>query len=504
MLPGSVMAEQAPAGDGTQSTGQIYAGSIPAGDGTVAVKAESGKLYQVPVMSPLGVIQALAGTDLIESYSLGDELMAKRGILTLDGINSNKNSGDTGWTVSINEIRLQDMVLPDSQGLNRYTLHVGDKVIFSYGNPTKPLSEAVAFISITIGASNNSGATVPDTNTTVLEPIPAPVPTEKLVEIQINQSTDRDPNEPVFEGMPSKSEEKSDVKPVGEVQQTTETGRDPNLPIPEELLDEYEETTPEETSGEVIQQKTKTTRDPNLPVPEELLEELEATPDETPVETVKLNQDTARDPNLPIPEEMLDELEATPDENPTKTEKLDTGTARDPNLPVPEEMLSEYEQSTQNQTEINPPVTVEPTPEETQVRKSDGQERFFNGTVSLPSGTANITASSGSDYDISMSTPVGLLQSLVDDGKLSTIEIDDTGMRKGGILTIESINGYSRSDMEVWFVQVNDLTLNDWYKPETDGLNLKRLTTGDVVGYYYGNPASPISGAKASIVVTLE
>ena len=139
----------------------IFDGSIPSGDGIVSIKAVSGKLYQIPVMSPLGVIQALAGTDIIDTYQVGDELIVKMGLLTLDGINGYSNSGDDSWFVFVNEKKLQDYLLPKEEALNTFKLKTGDVILFAYGNPTRPAGEASRILRVSIGSKSETPITTP-------------------------------------------------------------------------------------------------------------------------------------------------------------------------------------------------------------------------------------------------------------------------------------------------------------------------------------------------------
>jgi hypothetical protein len=130
----------------------IFSGQIPYGDGNVSIRSDSGVLYPVPAMSPLGIIQALAGTGMIAEYHIGDELLDKRGIFTLDGINSFSVSDQDAWYVLVNGIQLREYLLPKREGLNTCLLKDGDDVLFAYGDPTLPSSSAKAFIWVQVGS----------------------------------------------------------------------------------------------------------------------------------------------------------------------------------------------------------------------------------------------------------------------------------------------------------------------------------------------------------------
>ena len=81
--------------------------------------------------------------------------------------------------------------------------------------------------------------------------------------------------------------------------------------------------------------------------------------------------------------------------------------------------------------------------------------------------------------------------------------ISDKGMNKGGILTISSIGDYYYGD-EAWFVQVNNVGLKDYLNPDSDGLNIRMLQSGDSVTFYYGTMDQLPATAKAAIYVTIE
>lgn len=87
----------------------IFSGQIPYGDGNVSIRSDSGILYQVPAMTPVGIIQALAGTDMIDEYHIGDELLDKRGIFTLDGINTFLVSEEYAWFVIVNGVQSESI-----------------------------------------------------------------------------------------------------------------------------------------------------------------------------------------------------------------------------------------------------------------------------------------------------------------------------------------------------------------------------------------------------------
>ncbi len=408
-----------------EKTGEIFSGSIPSGDGIVSIKAASGKLYQIPAMSPLGVVQALAGTDSIDSYQIGDELIVKKGILILDGINNLTYSGDNCWFVQVNNRQLQDYYLPTKDALNTYPLSNGDVILYAYGNPTRPLSEAVATMTVTIGSQNNQGVPVTPVATIPVTPVSSPVLTSVPTPV---------------------------VTPPALPSPTP-------IPIPTETQPVI---TPEPT------QQSGPEKDPNQPVFEG--KDLQSSQQSS-------TSDTEKDPNQPVFEDEDDDVEE---------ETLTT---------EPEEEKEPEDQDEEEREDV--------TPERTSTSGSSGQDVLYDNSLSVPSGTINITADSGMDYDIPSNTPLGLLQLLYNNGNINSLSVSDKGMNKGGILTIMGINEYQFGD-NGWFAQINDNTLKDWASPGSDGLNIRTFGSGDRVTFYYGTMDQYPSSAKAVIYVDID
>ncbi len=489
LLPIALAEEAIPAVPTTTGQLEIYSGSIPSGDGIVSIKAISGKLYQIPAMTPLGVIQALAGTESIENYKIGDELIAKKGILTLDAINSFTNSGEKSWFVLVNDKQLEDYLLPSQEGLNVFPLKNGDTVLFAYGNPTKPASEAAPIVKVVIGAQAAAAPVITPIQTTdpvptqVSTPVPTPMqtvvaptvtpPLEQTVEApilpttevtsdvvenesQTSSSKEKDPNQPVFEG----------DAPVKEttVTETSNNEKDPNQPVYEGDAPVKETTVTETSSKE---------KDPNQPIYD----------GDAPVEENSGNETSTngKDPNQPVYE---DGRTVVPEETVTEEPTVES-------TPAPEATPDEETEADANISSKSSSST-----------RPSGQEVIFDGSMSLPSGDINITADSGMDYEVGANTPLGLLQTLVTDGKVGSMSVSDRGMRKGNILTIESIGDYQWGD-EAWFAQINGATLQD-YQNSADGLNTKTFGSGDTITFYYGKLDQSPSSAKAAIYVTID
>jgi hypothetical protein len=327
--------------------GLLYNGTVDT-KGSLSVLSYSGTSYTVPGNTPIGILQILQEAGTINKLSIGDELMEKKGILLLDGIGNLSFGDEAGWYVKVNGERLEDVVLAETMGLNRYLLNEGDVVLFILGDPKGMVSESKAYLTVTVGE--------------IHEVLAEPVST--------NQGNET-------------------VKPE--------------------------------------QDTLNVTTNEDLP---------------------KLNEKTV--------EEI--EKESSPDESDTKS--LNTSSTGD-------------------------------------------QDILYSGSFSLPSGIVNITTTGG-DYEIDGDTPLGLLKKLMDDDKISDISVSDKSMRKGGILFLEGINDYHFSGDKTWFVLVNNILLKDYLYPDTDGLNVYALKTGDEVGFYFGEPARPAEDAEAKLIITIE
>lgn len=327
--------------------GLLYNGTVDT-KGSLSVLSYSGTSYTVPGNTPIGILQILQEAGTINKLSIGDELMEKKGILLLDGIGNLSFGDEAGWYVKVNGERLEDVVLSETMGLNRYLLNEGDVVLFILGDPKGMVSESKAYLTVTVGE--------------IHEVLAEPVST--------NQGNET-------------------VKPE--------------------------------------QDTLNVTTNEDLP---------------------KLNEKTV--------EEI--EKESSPDESDTKSSNTSS---------------------------------------------TGDQEILYGGSFSLPSGIVNITTTGG-DYEIDGDTPLGLLKKLMDDDKISDISVSDKSMRKGGILFLEGINDYHFSGDKTWFVLVNNILLKDYLYPDTDGLNVYTLKTGDEVGFYFGEPARPAEDAEAKLIITIE
>jgi len=91
---------------------------------------------------------------MISRYRVGEELYNKRGIFTLDGVNSYEVTGQDAWFVLVNGVQLREYLLPSHEGLNTYLLKDGDDVLFAYGDPTMPAIAAKALIWVQVGSKN--------------------------------------------------------------------------------------------------------------------------------------------------------------------------------------------------------------------------------------------------------------------------------------------------------------------------------------------------------------
>ncbi len=168
-------------------------------------------------------------------------------------------------------------------------------------------------------------------------------------------------------------------------------------------------------------------------------------------------------------------------------------------ISTPESSATPLEQMTEETDQVSADTPEKPVQE----KKSDGgQELLYSGSLPLTSGTITIETTGG-EYDINAATPLGILHTLLKDGKISSLSVSDKAMKKGNILILEGINDYHFSGDKTWFVLVNDVLLKDYLNDE-EGLNVYTIKTGDKIGYYFGEPSQPADAAQVRLDVTIE
>ena len=168
-------------------------------------------------------------------------------------------------------------------------------------------------------------------------------------------------------------------------------------------------------------------------------------------------------------------------------------------ISTPESSATPLERMTEETDQVSADTPEKPVQE----KKSDGgQELLYSGSLPLTSGTITIETTGG-EYDINAATPLGILHTLLKDGKISSLSVSDKAMKKGNILILEGINDYHFSGDKTWFVLVNDVLLKDYLNDE-EGLNVYTIKTGDKIGYYFGEPSQPADAAQVRLDVTIE
>lgn len=410
----------------------IFFGQIPAGDGNVSIRTTTGAIHSVPAMSPIGIIQALAGTDIIQSYEIGDALLQKRGIFTLDGINSQKVTGRETWITTVNGVQLREYLIPYEEGLNTYRLKQGDDVIFSYGDPKNPVTSSKAIIRVLVGGD--------------------------IINLPLFAQ------QPVLESAPS-NDETSNEK-IGSEQE----------PEPEEPVISIDNS---ERSTSI----TNTTRNSNETIDEDLINNLTNT--STPE----------------VPE--ISEFEFT--EIIEDVEKPNQETVED--ISIEEEDLESQIESDEELTPISESEDEPAEEEVTQENETQSDNRIlYAGPLQLPpvDSKVNITAENGLEYTVPTHSPIGILDALKQQQKISSYCVSDRGMKKGGILILEGVNEFFYTGTKTWFVKINGRLLEDYFDPDTFGLNIIQAMTGDTVSYYYGEPSLPVTSAESLIIVTIE
>lgn len=127
----------------------LFDGNVTLPEGNVSVEAFSGNQYEFPASTPMGaLLTAASAADL--NITISDKPMAHKGILALDGINDYMYSANNTWYVVVNDYQLKEYVIPETDGMNIYSVHQGDELAFYYGLPIKPASEALAAVFLSI------------------------------------------------------------------------------------------------------------------------------------------------------------------------------------------------------------------------------------------------------------------------------------------------------------------------------------------------------------------
>lgn len=410
----------------------IFFGQIPAGDGNVSIRTDTGAIHSVPAMSPLGIVQALAGTDIIQNYEIGDSLLQKRGIFTLDGINSYKVTGRETWTTTVNGIQLKEFSIPYEEGLNTYRLKHGDDVIFSYGDPKSPISSSKAIIRVLVGGE------IINLPLFAQQPILEPAPSNN----QTNNENTASLSEPEPAEQVISDEQSENFNSISNTSSNPEQITDENLT--------YNQT------------NTSITDPPNL-------SEIDST-------------------------EIIKDLDPYIQES------------------IPDSSIDEEEHESQPEFEEDNATTSEPakeTPAEEVIEdttKQSDNRIIYAGPLQLPpvDTQVNITAENGLEYSVPTHSPIGILDALKQEQKISSYCVSDRGMKKGGILILEGVNEFFYTGTKTWFVKINGRLLEDYFDPETFGLNIIQAMTGDTVSYYYGEPSLPVTSAESVIIVTIE
>jgi len=485
----------APSVQPVQNQVVIFSGQIPFGDGTVSIRSDSGVLSQVPAMTPIGIIQALAGTGMINEYHIGDELFEKRGIFTLDGINSYLVSEYDTWYVTVNGIQLREFLLPAKEGLNTFTLDNGDDVLYAYGDPTLPVGAAKALIWVQIGNKNSMMQYLSPLQIPVSYPvITTPFPTPPATPIPV----------PVVELTAVPSPVSTEIPAVNvTVMSTPELTplpipSPPATPIPVPVVELTAVPSPVSTEIPAVNVTVVSTPEltplpipspPATPIPVPVVE-LTAVPSPISTEIPAVNVTVVSTPELtPLPT-------STPPATPIPVPVVEVNVSQTIN-----ETIS-TDSEIANNTSTSEGIFYDDVTKEDKEQKEDDRI-IFSGNYVLPEGTVNVTENTGLEYQISTNTPLGLLHMLLTDNLIETLSIDDRGMRKGGILILEGVNGYFNTASKVWYVKVNGNVLED-YLDSQEGLNIYLLSAGDTVSYYYGNPDEPLQMAEAAIIVALK
>jgi PGF-pre-PGF domain-containing protein len=130
---------------------------------------------------------------------------------------------------------------------------------------------------------------------------------------------------------------------------------------------------------------------------------------------------------------------------------------------------------------------------------------IYSGEVTLGAGNVTVTASSGADYSITSLTPLGALETVAKTESF-TYKVTDKKWIDSGILMLDDIGSYPFiKNQKSWSCYVNDVVLDDYGNPSTDGLNKRVLVNGDRVNFYYGlKGGTTPENAEAAVFITVK
>jgi len=151
----------------------LFDGTVTLAEGNVTVTSSEATDYSIPVLTPLGALDAAAQAGNF-TYAITGKKWDTMGILLLNDIGAYPYvKGGNSWVCYVNGVLLDDYGSPTTDGLNVYALADGDRVNYYYGPGGVTAETAEAAVSITVDVS--SGADVifegdvvlPDENVTV-------------------------------------------------------------------------------------------------------------------------------------------------------------------------------------------------------------------------------------------------------------------------------------------------------------------------------------------------
>jgi hypothetical protein len=123
----------------------LYEGPLSISEKPISISSYlSDTSYEVQGNTPLGILASVPDLEL----KVSDKIIATKGILLLDGINSfeyDKSQGTT-WICEVNGVILDDYGNPDTDGFNKRIITADDSISFYYG--TKPVTAETALASI--------------------------------------------------------------------------------------------------------------------------------------------------------------------------------------------------------------------------------------------------------------------------------------------------------------------------------------------------------------------
>ncbi|WOF16969.1 hypothetical protein F1737_09860 [Methanoplanus sp. FWC-SCC4] len=133
-------------------------------------------------------------------------------------------------------------------------------------------------------------------------------------------------------------------------------------------------------------------------------------------------------------------------------------------------------------------LTDEPAP---------AKDTLFDAELTLEDATCTVNATSEVSYEVDQLTPLGALKMASLEGEGFNINVTDKKFSELCILMLDDIDQFIRKNPGYWECYVNGAKLDGYSNNDTEGLNVKALSDGDTVNFYYAEGSYDIEAVNA-------